>query len=185
MSTLLDSFINSRIRINLLMRLFLNSSQEAHLRELAKDFDVSSSQISYEIKKLEGAGLLKSRTDGRMKKFRADTSHPLFPELRSMVEKSLGMDRIMESIVNRLGNLKLAMLTGGYATGKDTGLIDLVLVGDINKRKLDDLISKTEKYIKRKIRTLVLTDEEFRKMKKTIYEQPTLVLWDAQEQGKH
>ncbi len=183
MASLLDTFINSRIRVNILMRLFLNTDQEAYLRELAREFDVSSSQISYELKKLQQAGLLTTRTEGRLRKYGANKQHPLFPELQSMVKKSLGMDRIMESIVSRLGNLKLALVTGNYAVGKDTDLIDLILVGKINRPKLDDLVKKTEKYIKRRIRYLILSEEEYEKMKKSLAEQPLLVLWQKSAEG--
>ncbi len=183
MASLLDTFINSRIRVNILMRLFLNTDQEAYLRELAREFDVSSSQISYELKKLQQAGLLTTHTEGRLRKYGANKQHPLFPELQSMVKKSLGMDRIMESIVSRLGNLKLALVTGNYAVGKDTDLIDLILVGKINRPKLDDLVKKTEKYIKRRIRYLILSEEEYEKMKKSLAEQPLLVLWQKSAEG--
>ncbi len=47
-------------------------------------------------------------------------------------------------------------MTGDYAEGRDTGIVDLVLVGDVNRRNLDDLVAKTERYIQRRIRTLVL-----------------------------
>ena len=44
--------------------------------------------------------------------------------------------------------------------GKDTGIIDLVLVENIDHYRLNDLSRKTERYIKRKVRSLVLTREK-------------------------
>ena len=159
------------------MRLFLNPERNAYLRELSNEFNVSSSQVKDELQQLTASGLLISEKQGRQINYHANTEHPLFPELNSMVKKSLGMDRILESIIERLGNLKLAMLLDDYAEGKDTGLLDLLLVGDIKRNNLEDLVNKTEKYIGRKIRTLVLTENEFKNMKDNLSNRPNLILW--------
>ena len=46
--------------------------------------------------------------------------------------------------------------------GKDSGIIDLVLVGNIDQYHLNDLSRKTERHIKRKIRSLVLSQDEYK-----------------------
>ena len=53
------------------------------------------------------------------------------------------MDHVIEDIVNRLGDLECAYLIDDYADGKDSGIIDLLLVGDIDQYHLNDL-SKEE-----------------------------------------
>ena len=180
MPSLLGSFITSKMRIRILMRLFLNPDQDAYLRELSNEFNASTSQVKDELQHLSAAGLLESHKNGRQINYRANTSHPLFPELQSMVKKSLGMDQILESIIQRLGNLKLAFLVDDYAQGKDTGLIDLVLVGDIDRNSLEDLVKKTEKYINRKIRTFVLNQSEYKGMETVFEGKPKLILWESQ-----
>lgn len=179
--SILSSLITSKTRINILMRLFLNPSQQAYLRELADEFTISTSQVSEELQQLSQAGLLKSNKAGRQINYHADTEHPLFPELQSMVKKALGMDQILESIIERLGNVELAFLIDDYAQGKDSGLIDLVLVGDIDGTNLDDLVKKTEKYIARKIRTLCLETNEYFSLKEKLEKRPQLILWQKIE----
>jgi hypothetical protein len=90
------------------------------------------------------------------------------------------MDRILDSILERLGNLEEAYLIDDYAAGKDSGIIDLVLVGNIDQSNLNDLVHKTEHYIDRKIRTLILTPEEWDKMFFTHKQRPKLLLWKSQ-----
>jgi AraC-like DNA-binding protein len=109
---MLDSLITSKMRIQILMRLFLNPDTHAYLRELAEEFHASPGHVRTELQQLHGAGLLENQKDGRQVQYRANRSHPLFPELQSMVRKALGMDRILDSIVDRLGNLEAAYLTG-------------------------------------------------------------------------
>jgi len=125
---------------------------------------------------LLAAKLLTNEKDGRKVLYRANDSHPLFPELQSMVRKVLGIDRL-ENVIASLGNVELAMLVDDYACGKDTGIIDLILVGDINPKRLGELVCHSEGYIKRKIRTLTLTRQEYDEMFVGLRERPHLLLW--------
>lgn len=183
MDSIFTGLITSKTRIRILMRLFLNPDRQAYLRELSDEFRASPSQVSDELQQLSRAGLLTSERSGRQINYRANTRHALFPELQSMVRKALGMDRILDSIVERLGNLKLAFLIDDYAAGRDTGLIDLLLVGDIDRTNLEDLVCKTEKYIDRKIRTLVLSAAEFDAMKPKLNDRPRLLIWDSEKRN--
>jgi len=173
----LESFITSKTRIRILIRLFLNPAQKAYLRELATEFDISSSQLSEELHNMKDAGLLSHDKTGRQIHYHANTNHPLFPELHSMVRKALGMDRILESIIERLGDLECAILLDDYAQGKDSGIIDLALVGNINKANLQDLTEKTEKYIGRRIRVLVMTSDEYKEFRPILETSPNLIRW--------
>ena len=171
--------ITSKTRIHILMRLFLNPSRRAYLRELAAEFGASPSQVKDELTQLADSGLLTSEKRGRQIDYRANQSHPLFPELHSMVKKVLGMDHILESILSRLGNLELAFLLDDYAEGKDSGIIDLGLVGDIDVQNLHDLTQKAERYLDRKIRALVLTREEYTRMRAQLEQRPIMTLWQG------
>jgi len=176
---LLTGLISSKTRIKLLVRLFFNPATRAYLRELAKEFDVSTNAVREELNQLKKTKLLKTEKSGRQVFYMANTDHSLFPELRSMVSKVMGIDQVIDSIVQRLGNLEKAYLIGDYAEGKDTGIIDLVLVGEIDHYHLNDLIVKTERYIKRKIRTLSLSRAEYNEMLPGLRSRPRLLIWKA------
>jgi hypothetical protein len=176
---MLEDIITSKTRIRLLTRFFLNSSSTAYLRELAAEFGVSTNGIREELKQMLDSRLMKCRKVGRQVLYQANEDHPLFPELRSMVQKSLGMDRVVESVLTRLGDLEEAYLIDDYAVGRDSGIIDLLLVGKINEYHLNDLSRKTERYIGRKIRSLVLSREEFERMQPKLQARPQLILWKS------
>ena len=177
MQNLFSGLITSKTRIKLIVRLFFNPEARAYLRELAGEFDLSSNAVREELNQLKKTNLLISEKSGRNIYYKANSDHPLFPELKSMVSKTLGMDRVIDSLVNRLGQLDAAYLIDDYAEGKDSGIIDLLLVGDIDRYHLDDLSRKTEKYINRKIRTMVLTGQEFIDNKKLFEDRPILLIW--------
>ncbi|NDY42308.1 winged helix-turn-helix transcriptional regulator [Dissulfurirhabdus thermomarina] len=175
---MLQHLITSKARVKILMRLFLNPDQRAYLRELAGEFGLSPGQLSEELKQLQAAGFLEGERNGRQVFYRANRKHPLFAELHSMVRKAFGMDRILDSIIERLGDLEAAYLLDDYAEGKDTGIIDLLLVGRVDQNNLADLVAKTEKYIGRKIRTLVLSGKEWADFGRHIRNRPLLLLWE-------
>ncbi len=178
--SIFSGLITSKTRVRILMRLFLNPDQNAHLRGLATEFDLSPSQVREELRQLSQAELLINKKKGRQVDYGANTRHPLFPELHSMVRKALGMDHILESIVERLGDLEQAFLLDDYAQGKDTGIIDLALIGNIRQDNLADLVAKAERHIGRKIRTLVMSTQEYATLRPTLKTRPMLILWQRQ-----
>jgi len=178
LENLLSGLIASKTRIKLLMRLFFNPKTRSYLRQLAKEFNVSTNAVREELNQLKKTNLLKSEKNGRQVYYMANEKHALFPELKSMVSKVMGIDQVIDSIINRLGNLEKAYLVGDYAEGKDTGIIDILLVGDIDQYHLNDLSRKTEKYIKRKIRTLVLSRNEYRNFLPDLKKRPNLLIWE-------
>ena len=113
----------------------------------------------------------------------ANSEHPLFPELKSMVSKFMGIDQVIAGLVNRLGNLEKAYLIDDYAEGKDTGIIDLLLVGDVNYYHLNDMSRKTERYIKRKIRSLVLTAKEYEVFMQEMTHRPCVLIWENSDRS--
>ena len=181
MDSLFTGLISSKTRIKLLIRFFFNPKTRSYLRELAKEFDVSTNAVREELNQLTKTDLLKSFKNGRQVHYMANIDHPLFPELKSMVGKVMGIDQVVDGIVTRLGALEKAYLIDDYAEGKDTGIIDLVLVGDIDQYHLNDLSRKTERYIKRKIRSLVLTRGEHTDFLHRLEGRPHIVIWEAEQ----
>ena len=158
---MLEGIITSKTKVNILIKLFLNPGNRAYLRELATEFGVSTNSVRTELNNLTNNDILISEKDGRNIFYRANVTHPLFPELSSMVRKITGIDELARSVIERLGNLEAVYITGDYARGVDSGIIDVIFLGNINRVQMDDIINKTENYIKRKIRPMVLTAGEF------------------------
>ncbi len=179
MGDLLSGLISSKTRIKLLVRFFFNPDASSYLRELAKEFSVSTNSVREELNQLTESNLLTSRKNGREVHYSANEEHPLFPELHSMVSKLMGIDKVIDGIMNRLGDLEKAYLMDDYAEGRDSGIIDLLLVGNVDEYHLNDLSRKTERYIKRKIRSLVLDRDEFENFKAKLEKRPRLLLWEA------
>jgi predicted transcriptional regulator len=175
-----SGLISSKTRIKLLIRFFFNPGTKSYLRELAKEFDVSTNSIREELNQLTRTNLLISEKSGRQVHYMANKDHPIFPELKSMVSKVMGIDQVIDGIVERLGDIESAYLIDDYAEGKDSGIIDLLLVGNIDQFHLNDLSRKTERYIKRKIRTMVVSREEFNDFFPKLKSRPRILIWEKQ-----
>ena len=179
---MLDTLITSKTRVKLLLKFFLNSNSRSYLRNLESEFGESTNSIRLELNKFEQAGLLTSEIDGNKKYFRANTGHPLFNDIHSILLKTIGFDKIVERVVEKLGNLETAYITGDFARGVSTEIIDLIFVGNsIDKEYLTRLVEKTEGLIRRKIRYVVFKVKEFEQFVKTQKESDLLVLWTKEE----
>lgn len=158
---MLDTLISNKTRIKLLMKFFLNPESTAYLRGLSDEFGESTNAIRLELNRFEDAGMLQSDQQGNKKLFKANKAHPLFTDIRNIILKTMGVDQIIEHLIGQLGDPEKVYLTGDFARGRDSRIIDLIIVGDINKALLLSLIEKVEQRIKKRIRYLHYDNDGF------------------------
>ena len=166
----LDKIFSGKIRVRLLTRLLLNPESRVYLRGLEKEMGVSSNTVRLELNKLSEMKLIEAvdqteNTSTKTKRFKVNSSHPLFSSLRGIVMKYVGVEQIIEEIFDRLGNVEKVFLTGDLAQGKNSPFVDLVVVGDIDRQYMNKLIDKTEALIDKKIRVALYQPEEFTEKK--------------------
>ncbi|HYQ57384.1 MAG TPA: ArsR family transcriptional regulator [Draconibacterium sp.] len=158
---MLESLITNKTRLKLLLKFFLNKETTSYLRNLENEFGESSNAIRVELNRLEKAGLLVSSFNGNKKIFRANDLHPLYDEINSILQKTVGLNTINDKLITHIEQLDKAYLIGDLAYGKESDIIDILLVGNgLDSRMIATLAAKTEKMIKRKIRYLVLKEDE-------------------------
>jgi predicted nucleotidyltransferase len=174
---LLDTLITSKTRVKLLLKFFLNSKTTSYLRGLEEEFGESSNAIRVELNRFEDAGLLTTELEGNKKLFKANTKHPLFKDINNILLKHVGIDKVVENVIENLGNLELVYLSGSFAKGSDSNIIDIILVGNIDRQYLSQLVEKAEKLISRKIRYVTYAMEDLNKINQE--PQPLLLLWKS------
>jgi len=158
---MINTLITSGTRIKLLKKFFLNGNTTAHLRGLESEFGESTNAIRIELNRFENAGLLNSTRDGNKKIYQANTGHPLYNDLHNLILKETGIDRVIEKVVHRLGKLLLVYLTGDFARGRDSNVIELILVGEnIDREYLARKVVQAEEIVGRKVSYIVLEPEE-------------------------
>jgi hypothetical protein len=176
---MLDSLITSKTRLKLLMKFFINSEMTGYLRHLAAEFGESTNGIRQELNRFEDAKLLESLTVHNKKYYRANTKHPYFADLHELLLKYVGIDRIVDDLVKRVGDLVQAYVINDFAQGLPGNIMDLVLVGGrFDHAYLDQLVRKTEANVTFKIRYLTVTPAEL-----PCYVNdgtPSLKIWDCE-----
>ena len=176
---MLDTLITSKTRVKLLMKFFLNPGTRAYLRELASEFGESTNSVRVELNRLSKAKIISAENVGRTIEYQANAEHSLYNELQSLVRKYSGVDKLVETLIKKLGEVKTAYLVGDYARGIDSGLIDIILIGKINKIELDYIAERRGKDISRKIRPMVVTIEELISLWEQLNMDQALLIWGA------
>jgi hypothetical protein len=181
---MINTLITSQTRIKLLMKFFLNSSIKAHLRGLESEFGESSNAIRIELNRFEEAGLLHSLKSGNKKVYQANERHPLFRDIHSMLLKESGIDRVIEKVIHRMGMLESIYLTGDFARGNDSPVIELILVGaDIDREYLARKVNQAETLCGRKVSYVVLDPCEAGDYLLKLKPSDLLPIWSNQSKG--
>ena len=167
---MLETLITSKTRIRLIIKFFINIANKGYLNSLANEFGESTNSVRKELNNLSSAGYLEKHCENNKIIYKANASHPLFKIIQKIVHKHLGIEEILETICNRIGNVKKIMILGDYARGIDSGLIEILIVGkNINKEYLDEISPKIELKIKRKI-SFFVSNNSLKQKSLTIFE---------------
>ena len=153
---MLNSLITSKTRLKMLIKFFINAANNGYLNGLANEFNESTNSIRKELNNLSGAGyLLKSKKDNKII-YNANTSHPMFAILQKIVRQHLGLEDIVETVIERIGEVEQIALTGEYARGIDSGNIQIIINGSkVNNEYLENIKPKIKKKIGREVSFLL------------------------------
>ena len=153
---MLGSLITSKTRLRMLIKFFVSAANNGYLNGLASEFNESTNSIRKELNNLSAAGyLLKSKENNRVV-YNANTSHPMFDVLQKIVRQHLGIEEIVETVIERIGDVDQIALTGEYANGIDSGNIEIIINGSkVNNEYLKNIKSKIKKKIGREVTFLL------------------------------
>ena len=153
---MLQTLITSKTRLRILVKFFINAANKAHLRGLADEMHESTNAIRKELNNLEEAGYLKKEAVQNRISYKANTKHPLYKTLKNIIFQHIGLDSIVEMVLDRMGEVKKVIVIGDYANGIDSGTIDVIVIGDeLNTEYIENLSLKIENEIKRKIQFFI------------------------------
>ena len=145
---MLGELITSKTRLRLLVKFFISQANKGYLNGLASEMGESTNSIRKELNHLYSAGYLKKNKVNNKVEYHVNVSHPLYETLKNVVFKHLGLEDIVETVLERMGDVEHILISGDYAKGIDSGNIEVIIVGDdINYRYIAQLEEKIEKLI--------------------------------------
>jgi len=156
---MLKSLFSSKARIKLLTTFLLNPDEEFFIRELTRKLDEQINSIRRELDNLKKCGLLKSRVKNRKKYFYTNKDFVIFSELRDIFLKAMNNDSDLIRKITKMGDIDLLVLSGVFVGEKDAP-VDLLIVGDLKKEKLEPLLNESSKSGK-DVRFTVMTKKDF------------------------
>jgi hypothetical protein len=149
---MLDHLITSKTRLKLLIKFFSNPKNQGHLRGLAEEFGESTNAIRKELNNLSEAGLLLKEADSNKIDYKANIEHPLFSNLQELINKYLGLDKLLATVLERMGDVNEVALVGDYAKGLNTGKLQVQITGDdLNEAYLERLSERIEELIQKEV----------------------------------
>lgn len=160
----LEYLFRSKNQVLILKLLFLNSTKEFHLNEIARLTDLAPSTVVKEIRYILNIGLVVRRTQGNLVLYKINNKSIIFDELKRIFLKY----ELLDEIISRelpTEQIRYAFIYGSFAQGTETESsdIDLFIIGKIKENALLYVIRKIEGKMGREINYIIWTEEEFRK----------------------
>src|SRR5204862_8335352 len=102
------------VKAEIFRLLFGVAANELHVRAIERQSGLADATVRQELKRLLRLGVIESRIDGNRTYYRADTRHPLYPDIRNMVLKTNGLGEVLhQALVS--SDIKLAFIFGSLA----------------------------------------------------------------------
>ena len=162
MSGLCDLFPKTRAEI--LHLLFETADREIHLRDLARLAGLSVAALQKELTSLAAKGFVQTRRDGNRLYYRANATHPLYPELHGLARKTSGLVGELRRALAAVDGIEFAFIFGSVGAGTHTANsdVDLLVLGSAGLRKTSAALSGLADTLGREINPVCLTPGEWR-----------------------
>lgn len=124
-----------------------------HVRELARELGWSATTVGQELDRLERTGILTSERVGRARRYRVDDQSPIASEIRSLVQKTIGVEARIRDAIADLPGIEEAFLYGSYARGDEraTSDLDLFVIGSVDHELLSERLADVERELGRDV----------------------------------
>jgi predicted nucleotidyltransferase len=156
----------SRFTAAVLARTFIGDG-EYSVGELAATATTDTGTIGHEVRRLEQAGVLRSRMVGRSKLVRANHEAPFYAALRDLVVIVLGPAEVIGEELADLSGVRAAAIFGSWAArvsgeaGPAPGDIDLLVIGQPDRDDLHDAVARARSRLGRDINTVTLSADRW------------------------
>lgn len=159
------SILFGKTRKGILSLLCVNPEESFYLREIVRKVNSGVGAVQRELRLLTDAGIIQRHERGSQVYFAINRKCPVFPELQSLILKTVGVgDTIKNALLPLLARIKCAFIYGSSATGElsPDSDIDLIIVGDVSFGDIVKVISPLQQTLGREINPTVYSTKEFK-----------------------
>jgi predicted nucleotidyltransferase len=164
---ILAEILSSKVRAEIFRLLFGLNGTALHMREIERRTGFAIGTIQTELRKLLRLDLVYSKRDGNRIYYEANKAHPLIPDIRRLVLKTIGLVDVLKDALWKSPKIRCAFVFGSVARGEEKAGsdIDLMVIGDLGFRELVAMIDGAAEKIGREINPHVLTPGDLKKRK--------------------
>lgn len=144
--------------------LLLQPTRRLHVREIARLTQTVAGTMSKELDRLYKAGLLEQHRVGNQVQFCANQHHPVYPELSSLLRKTIGLADVLKSVLaSELSHIKVAFIFGSVASASETASsdIDVMVIGSVKFGSITNLLYEAQQTLSREINPKVYSPQEW------------------------
>jgi len=155
-----------KTRRAVLSLLFGHVDDAFYLRQIVRATGIGLGSVQRELKMMTEAGIVVRERKGNLVYYQANSSSPIFSELKSIVRKTFGVaDVLRQSLAAKAGKVRLAFVFGSVARSADDRRsdIDMMVVGRISFGDVVSLLSPAEEKLGREVNPVVYPVAEFKK----------------------
>lgn len=153
--------LRSRLQAEILTAILLNPDREWSLTELAHRVGSSVATAQREVRRAEETGVVRSHRVGNIRLVRADLDGPLSEPLTELLLRSLGPKQVVAEVLAGVPGVEAAYLFGSWAArfagerGRSPQDIDVLVIGEPDRDKLDDATSEAERRLARPVQVTI------------------------------
>lgn len=153
-----------QIRSGILALLYGRPNQSFYLRQIARHIGASTGAVQRDIVQLSKAGLVNRIPEGSQVFYRANSSSPVFDEMRGLVAKTLGVQDTLQFLLTPYAKkIKVAFVYGSVARHEETvqSDVDLMIVGSVTLEELIPTLERAQSLLGREVNATVYSLKEF------------------------
>jgi len=160
---MMETLFGSTIRAKILGWFLTHSEERYFVRQLSHLLQEDPTNVSRELSRLAKLGIFVSEQEGNLKYYKVNTECAFYPELRGLVLKTVGVAGILKQSLMGLAGVQAAFIYGSFADGTETATsdVDLIVVGEVDQNRLDEILSDLETRLGRTVNYVFYGAEEF------------------------
>ncbi len=166
---MIDALFGSKTRVKLL-HLFLNNPGKAfYVREITRLIDEQINSVRRELANMLEVGIITSNNTDNKLYYEVNQRYDYYVPFRaifadqkvaSVKAEKTGDDATWQKLIKKLTGIRVA-IAGGVLVKGSASSVDLLLVGDIAKKKLDEIVAAIENSEGRELTYSVLSYDDF------------------------
>ncbi len=157
---MLERLFGSQTRTQLLVIFLNNPNSYFYGRELARKLKIGINSVRRELINLNKLGFLKSKSSSNRQEFIVNKDYILYPELKNIILKVAETDDEITQNIRTLGRVDFALI-GGFFVKDEHARTDLLLIGNINLKKLKRFVKNFYRKTGKEINYTVMPKKEF------------------------